>query len=64
MANANLIQAVGQGLRPPLISGAVSSARSFVNQLIATDQLADEKALKALYAANMIQSPGNVDIMV
>ena len=64
MADGNLIQAIGSGLRPPLISGAISNARSYVNHLLATDQLADEKALKALYAANMIQSPGTINLMV
>ena len=64
MADPNLIIAVGQGLRPPQISGAVSAARAVVNNLIATDQLADEDALKALYAANLIQSPNSINLIV
>lgn len=64
MANANLILAIATGLRPPQISGAVANARSFVNNLLATDQLADEQALKALYAANLLQSPNGIDIVI
>ncbi len=64
MANANLILAIGTGLRPPQISGAVSVARNYVNNLIATDQIADEQALKALYAANLIQSPNSINLMI
>ncbi len=64
MADPNLILAVGQGLRPPQISGAVSAARAVVDNLIATNQLADEQALRSLYAANLIQSPTSINIMV
>lgn len=64
MASANLILAIGQGLRPPQITGAVSVARSYVNNLIATNQIADEQALRALYAANLIQSPNSINLMV
>lgn len=64
MADPNLLIAIGSGLRPPQIIGAVANARSHVNQLIATNQLADERALRALYAANTIQSPNGINIIV
>ena len=64
MANPNLILAVGQGLHPPQISGAIAAARAVVNSLVANNQLADEQALKSLYAANLIQSPTSINLMV
>ncbi len=64
MADPNLILAVGRGLRPAQISGAVASARSHVNSLIANNQIADERALRALYAANLVQSPNSINLMV
>ena len=64
MANPDLILAVGQGLLPPQISGVISAARAAVNNLISTNQLADERALKSLYAANLLQSPSGINLMV
>lgn len=64
MADPNLISAVAQGLRPPEIVGTVARARAEVERLIATDQIADEETLRALYAANVIKSPNNIDIVI
>jgi hypothetical protein len=64
MANANLIIAVSRGLRPAQISGAVANARSTVNQLLATKQIADRNTLIVLSAANSIQSPSNINLFV
>ncbi len=64
MASADLIRAVALGLRPPQIVGVAAIAKAAVNHLIATNQLADEKALKALYAANLLQSPNSVNLFV
>ncbi len=63
MANADLILAVARGLRPAQITGAVASARAEVNRLVATKQLADERTLIALSAANSLQSPNSIDVM-
>ncbi|MBT3433586.1 MAG: hypothetical protein HN435_06740 [Nitrospinaceae bacterium] len=64
VADANLILAVGQGQRPPRIVGAVASGRSLVAQLSNSKQLVDERVLGVLSAANSLQSPHGVDILV
>ncbi|MBT3350060.1 MAG: hypothetical protein HOC91_15610 [Nitrospinaceae bacterium] len=63
MADANLILAVARGLRPALITGAVANARSEVNQLVASKQLADRRTMIALVAANSLQSPIGIDVL-
>ena len=64
MADANLILAVAKHQRPPQIVGAIANARSKVAQLTARHQLADERLLAVLSAANEIQSPNGIDIAV
>jgi len=64
MANANVVLAVSRGLRPPLIFGAIANARSTVNQLVVSNQVADRQTMVALMAANAVQSPNNVDLVV
>ncbi len=62
MADANLVLAVARGLRPPLIFGAIASARAEVNQLVATNQIADRQTLATFIAADQIQSPNSIDV--
>lgn len=62
MADPNVITAVARGLRPPLIFGAIASARAEVSQLVATKQVADERLVGTLIAAGVVQSPNNVDV--
>lgn len=62
MADPNVITAVARGLRPPLIFGAIASARAEVSQLVATKQVADERLVGTLIAAGVVQSPNSVDV--
>lgn len=62
MADPNVITAVARGLRPPLIFGAIASARAEVSQLVATKQVADERLVGTLLAAGVVQSPNSVDV--
>ncbi|MAE05556.1 MAG: hypothetical protein CMH76_04390 [Nitrospinae bacterium] len=64
MADANLILAVAKHQRPPQTVGAIANERSNVAQLTARHQLADERLLAVLSAANEIQSPNGIDIAV
>ncbi len=64
MADQNLISAIARGLSPPQVVGTIARTRAAVQQLIATNQIADEQALRALYAANAIQTPGSIDLIV
>lgn len=64
MGDANVILAVARGLRPAQISGVVANARSEVNQLVASKQLADRRTMIALSAANALQSPMGINILV
>jgi len=62
MADANLVLAVVRGIRPPLIYGAVASARAEVNRLVSSGQIADKRLFILLGAANALQSPNGLDI--
>ncbi|MDA1000626.1 MAG: hypothetical protein O2807_08970 [bacterium] len=64
MADPNVITAVARGLRPPLIFGAIATARSDVARLVATKQVADERLLVTMIAADVIQSPNNINLVV